>query len=306
MFKGIYTPLISIFNAKGGIDKENSKILIEKLIKDGVNGIVVLGSVGEFFNLSLEEKKDYVKFASEVINGRTKLIIGTGSNNIKEVIELNKYSKEANADGVLIITPYFFTLDENYIYEYYSTIAKNTELPIMIYNFPVRTSVNVSYELVFRLASEFENIVGIKDTTDSMSNVRKFVQKIKKVRKDFCVISGFDEYLVPNLLSGGDGIIGGLTNINSKLFIDTYKAFLDKNFEELLIFQDRINKFTELYDLTNPFIVGLKEAVKISLKLDINTSIKNYDIEINECIKEKIKKLVQSEIANNEYTLNEK
>ncbi len=293
MFKGIYTPLITIFNEKGGIDEENSKVLIEKLINDGVDGIVVLGSVGEFFNLSLEEKKDYIKFVSEVMNGRTKLIIGTGSNNIEEVIVLNKYSKEVNADGVLIITPYFFGLDENYIYEYYSTIAKNTELPIMIYNFPARTSVNVSYELVFRLASEFKNIVGIKDTTDSMSNVRKFVQKIKKARKDFCVISGFDEYLVPNLLSGGDGIIGGLTNIDAKLFIDTYKAFLDKDFEKLLVLQDKINKLTELYDLTNPFIVGLKEAVQISLKLDINTSFRNYDIKVNDDTKEKIKELVQ-------------
>lgn len=293
MFKGIYTPLITIFDEKGGIDEENSKILIEKLINDGVDGIVVLGSVGEFFNLSFEEKKDYIKFVSEVMNGRTKLIIGTGSNNIEEVIALNEYSKEVNADGVLIITPYFFGLDENYIYEYYSTIAKNTELPIMIYNFPARTSVNVSYELVFRLASEFKNIVGIKDTTDSMSNVRKFVQKIKKVHKDFCVISGFDEYLVPNLLSGGDGIIGGLTNIEAKLFIDTYKAFQDKNFEKLLVLQDKVNKLTELYDLTNPFIVGLKEAVQISLKLDINTSFRNYDIKVNDDTKEKIKELVQ-------------
>ncbi|OPJ60684.1 dihydrodipicolinate synthase family protein [Clostridium chromiireducens] len=293
MFKGIYTPLVTIFDENGGIDKENSKVLIEKLINNGVDGIVVLGSVGEFFNFSLEEKKDYIKFVSEVMNGRTKLIIGTGSNNIEEVIELNKCSKEVNANGVLIITPYFFGLDENYIYEYYSTVAKNTELPIIIYNFPARTSINVSYELVLRLASEFKNIVGIKDTTDSISNVRKFVQKIKKVHKEFCVISGFDEYLVPNLLSGGDGIIGGLTNIDAKLFIDTYKAFLDKDFEKLLILQDKINKLTELYDLTNPFIVGLKEAVKISLKLDINTSLRNYGIKVNEESKEKIKELVQ-------------
>ena len=295
MFKGIFTPLVTIFKENGKIDKENLKILIERLIDDGVDGIVILGSVGEFFNISsLEDKKDYIKFVSNVINGRTRLIVGTGSNDIEEVIELNKYSKDVKADSVLIITPYFFGLDENYIYEYYSTIAKNTKLPIIIYNFPARTSVNVSYELIFRLASEFNNIVGIKDTTDSMSNIRKFVQNIKKVRKDFCVISGFDEYLVPNLLYGGDGIIGGLTNIDAKLFIDTYKAFLDKDFEKLLVYQDKINKLSGLYDLTNPFIVGLKEAVKISLKLDINTSIRNYDIKINEDTKEKIKKLVQS------------
>jgi 4-hydroxy-tetrahydrodipicolinate synthase len=271
------------------------KILIEKLIDDGVDGIVILGSVGEFFNISsLEDKKDYIQFVSKVVKGRVKLIIGTGSNNIEEVIELNNYSNDLKADGVLIITPYFFGLDENYMYEYYSKIAQNTKLPIIIYNFPARTSINLSYDLILRLANEFNNIVGIKDTTDSMSNVRRFVQKIKKVRKDFCVISGFDEYLLPNLLSGGDGIIGGLTNINAKLFTDTYKAFLNKDFEKLLIYQDKINNLTELYDLTNPFIVGLKEAVKVSLKLDINTTIRNYDITVNEEVREKIRRLVLS------------
>ncbi|WP_238916269.1 dihydrodipicolinate synthase family protein [Clostridium sp. YIM B02555] len=295
MFKGIYTPLVTLFDENGNIDKNNLKILIEKLIDDGVDGIVILGSVGEFFNISsLEDKKDYIQFVSKVVKGRVKLIIGTGSNNIEEVIELNNYSNDLKADGVLIITPYFFGLDENYMYEYYSKIAQNTKLPIIIYNFPARTSINLSYDLILRLANEFNNIVGIKDTTDSMSNVRRFVQKIKKVRKDFCVISGFDEYLLPNLLSGGDGIIGGLTNINAKLFTDAYKAFLDKDFEKLLIYQDKINNMTELYDLTNPFIVGLKEAVKVSLKLDINTTIRNYDIKIDEEIRGKIKKLVQS------------
>lgn len=295
MFKGIYTPLVTLFDENGNIDKNNLKILIEKLIDDGVDGIVILGSVGEFFNISsLEDKKDYIQFVSKVVKGRVKLIIGTGSNNIEEVIELNNYSNDLKADGVLIITPYFFGLDENYMYEYYSKIAKNTKLPIMIYNFPARTSINLSYDLILRLANEFNNIVGIKDTTDSMSNVRRFVQKIKKVRKDFCVISGFDEYLLPNLLSGGDGIIGGLTNINAKLFTDAYKAFLDKDFEKLLIYQDKINNLTELYDLTNPFIVGLKEAVKVSLKLDINTTIRNYDITVNEEIREKIRRLVLS------------
>lgn len=294
MFKGIYTPIVTIFNEEGKIDKKSLEILIEKLIKDEVNGIVILGSIGEFFNFSsLEEKKDYIKFVSKVINGRTKLIVGTGDNNIEEVIELNKCASDAKADAALIITPYFFGLDENYIYEYYSIIAKNTELPIIIYNFPARTSINVSYELVLRLANEFNNIVGIKDTTDSISNIRRFVQKVKKVRKDFCVISGFDEYLIPNLLFGGDGIIGGLTNVNAKLFVDTYKAVLNKDFEKLFILQDKINRLTELYDLTNPFIVGLKEAVNISLKLDINTSIRNYNIKINDDIKNKIQEIIE-------------
>lgn len=293
MFKGIFTPMVTIFDNEGEFDKRANSALIEKLIYDKVDGIVFLGSVGEFFNLSFDEKKEYIKFATEITAGRTKVIVGTGSNNIKEVIELNKYAKDHNADAVLIITPYFFNLDETYVYEYYATIAKNTELPIMIYNFPARTATNLSPDLVFKLATEFKNIVGIKDTTDSISNVRKFVEKIKSVRKDFCIISGFDEYLVPNLQAGGDGIIGGLTNINAKLFIDTYKAFQEKDFEKVSVFQNEINKLMGLYDLANPFIVALKEAAGISLGLEINTSLRNYNAKLDESVKEKIKNIIK-------------
>jgi dihydrodipicolinate synthase len=288
MFKGIYTPMISIFNNDGGLDKESTSALIEKLISDGVDGIVILGTIGEFYNLSHDEKKDYIKFVTETVAGRTKVIAGTSSNNIKEVIDLNKCAKDEGADAVLIVTPYYFSLNEQYVYEYYSTIAKNTELPIILYNFPAKTATNLSDELVFKLATEFENIAGIKDTTDSISNVRKFVEKIKKVRKDFSILSGFDEYLIPNLQVGGDGIIGGLSNINAKLFIDTYKAFIEEDFEKLSTLQKDINKLMKLYDLADPFIVAMKEAVGMTLNLEFNTSLRNYTIKVDETVKKRI------------------
>lgn len=294
MFKGIYTPTITIFDDKGEIDIEANILLIEKLISEGVDGIVILGSIGEFFNLSFNEKKEYIKFVTTATRGRTKVIVGTGSNNIKEVLELNQFSKECGADAVLVITPYFFNLDEKYIYEYYSTIANNTELQMVIYNFPARTGTNLSADLVLKLATEYENIVGIKDSTDSMSNIRKFAQKIKMTRKDFAIISGFDEYLIPNLMSGGDGIIGGLTNINAKLFIDTYKAFLKKDYEKLSIFQDKINILMELYDVTNPFIVAIKEATAMSLQTEFNTTLRNYSIEVGSDEREKIKSIINA------------
>ncbi|MEY7999228.1 dihydrodipicolinate synthase family protein [Clostridium sp. Mt-5] len=292
MFKGIITPMVTIFNDDGTVDTKNQSILVEKLISDGVDGIVALGSVGEFFNLSLKEKKDYVKFISEVVGGRVKLIVGTGSNDIKEVIELNKYAKECGADAVLIITPYFFSLNEEYVHEYYSTIAKNTKLPILLYNFPARTSTNLSPNFVLKLVTEFENIVGIKDTTDSISNVRGYVQKVKSYKKDFSIFSGFDEYLIPNLNCGGDGIIGGLTNIKANLFIDTYKAFLNNDLDKISNYQKKINGLMELYNQVDPFIVALKEAVRISLGLNINVSLKNYNVKLDEKIKGKIKELI--------------
>ncbi|HBC96523.1 MAG TPA: dihydrodipicolinate synthase family protein [Clostridium sp.] len=292
MFKGIFTPMITIFNDDGTIDTENQGILTEKLISDGIDGILALGSVGEFFNLSLEEKKDYIKFISGVVHGRTNLVVGTGSNDIKDVIELNEYSKKCGADAVLVITPYFFNLNEEYVHEYYADIAQNTDLPIMLYNFPDRTGINLSPDFVLRLVTEFENIVGIKDTTDSISNVRGYVQKVRPHRKNFSIFSGFDEYLIPNLNCGGSGIIGGLTNVKAKFFIDTYRAFLNRDFNKVLSCQKKINELMELYNLVDPFIVGIKEAVKISLSLDMNVSLKNYDIGITKKIEQKIEKII--------------
>lgn len=292
MFKGILTPMVTIFNNDGTIDKKNQSILIEKLISDKVNGILAFGSVGEFFNLSLQEKKEYVKFISSVIKGRTKLIIGTGNNDINEVIELNKFAKECHADAVLVITPYFFRLNEAYLYEYYSKIAKNTELPLLLYNFPGNTYVNLSPDFVLKLVKKFDNIVGIKDTTDSISNVRGYVEKVKSFREDFSVFSGFDEYLIPNLNCGGDGIIGGLTNVKAEVFINAYNAYLHKDFDKVLIYQKQINKLMELYSMADPFVVAVKAAVAISLNLSMNVSLRNYDITIDENKIENIKKLL--------------
>ncbi|AGY76609.1 dihydrodipicolinate synthase family protein [Clostridium autoethanogenum] len=292
MFKGIFTPMITLFREDGTIDKENQSILVEKLISDGVDGILTLGSVGEFFNLSLEQKKDYVKFMSETVKGRTKLLVGTGNNDINQVIELNDYCKKCKVDAVLVITPYFFSLNEKYLYEYYSKVAKNTELPILLYNFPARTGTNLSADFLHKLVSDFENIVGIKDTTDSISNVRQYVEKVKSYRKDFSILSGFDEYLIPNLNCGGDGIVGGLTNVKGKFFVDTYNAFLNKNLTKLSNSQKKINTLMELYTLSDPFLVALKEAVILSLNLDANASLRNYSVKLDEKVKERIRNLI--------------
>ncbi|KAA8674967.1 dihydrodipicolinate synthase family protein [Clostridium sp. HV4-5-A1G] len=292
MFKGIYTPMVTIFDDKGSVNKEATRILIEKLISNGIDGIVALGSTGEFFSMSLEQRKDYVKFVCEVIAGRVKFIVGTGSNNIEEVLELNKFAESIGADAVLIVTPYYFSLNDQHLYEYYSITARNTKLPILLYNFPDRTGTNLSPDLVFKLAVDFDNIVGIKDTIDSISNVRKYSEKFKNSQSGFSIFSGFEEYLIPNLLSQGSGIIGGLTNINARIFIDAYKAFQKKDVDKLMICQGKINKLMGIYNLMDPFMITLKEAVGMRLNININTSLKNYSIEADENIKNKIREFI--------------
>ncbi len=296
MFKGIYTPIITIFDEAGGFDWESNAKLIDKLIQDGVDGIVFMGSIGEFFTLALEEKKAYIKFAIEAVGKRTKVMVGTGSNNVEEAIELNQYAYELGADAALVLCPYFFSLGDDSLYEYYKKIAVEAPLPILLYNFPERTSVNMSVQLVSRLARDFNNIVGIKDSTVQFGNTRKYIEAVKEVRADFCVFSGFDECLLPNLLSGGAGIIGGLSNFAAKLFIDTHAAFQAGDNEKLAAYQVKINQLMSIYDLSNPFILAMKEAVSISLEHEFNTSLKGSDLKLDNNLKPVIKELVKDYI----------
>ncbi|ADK15877.1 MULTISPECIES: dihydrodipicolinate synthase family protein [Clostridium] len=296
MLKGVFTPMITIFDENGQFDNKSNKAMIEKLISDGIYGICILGTTGEFFNLTFEEKKQYIKFALEVINGRVKLIVGTGSTNLKEVIELGKFAEENNADAILVLPPFYFKLDDNHVFEYFSIIAENTNLPMILYNIPQNTKVNLSPDLVLKLANKYENIAngGVKDTTPALANVRNFVEKVKSVHKNFAVFSGIDEYLIPNLIIGGNGIVGTQTNTQAKLMVETYKTFMNKDFDKLLLLQKRINKIMAVREMPGSNnILSTKTAASIALNMDFNTSIRYYDIKLPKETKDRIERIVK-------------
>jgi 4-hydroxy-tetrahydrodipicolinate synthase len=273
MFKGILTPVITILNQQGKIDFEGNKMIINRLIANGMDGLLFFGSIGEFFALSMEEKKEFIRFVIKTVDKRVPVLIGTGGTVQEEVIELTQFAQQADADGVVIISPYYFKLDSETIYRYYANIARNTSLPIMLYNFPERTAADLTPDLVLRLAKEFSNIVAIKDTVDNISHTRKLIQLVKAERPNFTVLSGFDEYLIPNLMAGGDGVLCGLTNVVPELFAGLLKAYQAKDFEKVITANAKISILMNLYDVTNPFIAGLKGAVA-SRGVSISTAVK--------------------------------
>lgn len=273
MFKGILTPVITILNQQGKIDFEGNKIIINRLIDNGMDGLLFFGSIGEFFALSMEEKKEFIRFVVKTVDKRVPVLIGTGGTVQEEVIELTQFAQQADADGVVIISPYYFKLDSETIYRYYANIARNTSLPIMLYNFPERTAADLTPDLVLRLAKEFSNIVAIKDTVDNISHTRKLIQLVKAERPNFTVLSGFDEYLIPNLMAGGDGVLCGLTNVVPELFAGLLKAYHAKDFDKVITANAKISILMNLYDVTNPFIAGLKGAVA-SRGISISTAVK--------------------------------
>lgn len=261
MLQGVFTPMITAFDQNERLDFQANAKLIERLIAGQISGILFLGSIGEFFNLSLAEKKEFIDFVVATVNKRVPVMIGTGGTNVDEVIELTQYAEKAGADYAVAISPYYFKLDEESLYRYYAAIARATQLPILLYNFPDRTAVDLSPNLVLSLAQDFANIVGIKDTVDNISHTRKLIAAVKPVRPDFAIFSGFDEYLLPNLYAGGDGVIGGLSNLIPQVFSDLYQAFLRGDFARVQAEQSKINRLMALYDVTNPFVLAIKTAV---------------------------------------------
>ena len=264
MIKGILAPMVTAFDNEGKIDFKGNEIVINSLINSGLDGILFLGSTGEFFGMTIKEKKEFISFVIKTVNKRVSVLIGTGGTIVKEVIELTKFVEKAGADAAVIVCPYYFKLDDESIYKFYAEIAESVELPIFIYNYPDRTSINIDPKLVLKLAKRYKNIVGIKDTVDSMSHTRKLIETVKSELKDFAVFSGFDEYLIPNLLAGGNGIIGGLCNITPELFVNFYKAYKDNDFETINLSQKKVNNLMGLYDIAQVFIPVLKTAIHLT------------------------------------------
>lgn len=265
MIKGIITPTITVFDENRNIDYDATKEHIENLIAGGVNGILFLGSIGEFFAMTLKEKKELISFAVKTVDNRVPVLVGTGGTAADYVIELSNFARKEGVDGAAVITPYFFQFNEQTLYNYYSYIAQNVDLNLYVYNFPARSGVNISPETVFKLAKNYKNIVGIKDTMDTISHTRELIQKVKlTLEREFAVYSGFDEYFLPNLLNGGDGLIGGLSNVAPKLFAEFYNSYQKNDFSKIKLISEKINIMMKIYSVSDPFFPAIKKAVSLS------------------------------------------
>lgn len=264
MLKGVITPVITVFDEERRLDFKGNEEVINSLINSGVNGLLFLGSIGEFFALTMEEKKEFIRFVIKTVNKKVPVLIGTGGTVVDEVIELTNFADNEGADAAVVVSPYYFKLNDESLYNYFSEVAKNTKLPLVLYNFPDRTAVNINPKLVLKLAKEFKNIVGIKDTVDNISHTRQLINIVKAEVKDFAVFSGFDEYFIPNLLSGGNGLIGGLSNIVPERFAKLYKAYNDRDFETVELLQRDVNILMGIYAVSDFFIPAIKTAKMLS------------------------------------------
>ncbi|MDR2113470.1 MAG: dihydrodipicolinate synthase family protein [Candidatus Accumulibacter sp.] len=261
--QGVIPPVPTIFDAREQFDPQGMRRLIDRLLASEVNGFLFLGSAGEFATLPHERRKAVAEFCVERVAGKKPAIVGAASCATQEAIDLARHAGSIGADAVIVVNPYYAKLSEERLYRHYRRIAEDSPLPVLLYNFPLLTGQDLSIELVGRLAADCPNIVGIKDTVDCMSHIRRLVLEVKGARPDFMVFTGFDEYMLDTLMIGGDGVIPATSNFAPEITCGIYRAFLEQDFGSARKLLTRLAILQRIYSIDVPFTGAIKEAIRL-------------------------------------------
>ena len=270
MFRGALAAIVTPFAEDGGIDSEAFRDLIEFQIASGTDGIVPCGTTGESATLSHEEHEQLIELTVKLVRGRVPVIAGTGSNNTSEALRLTKSAMKAGADGALLITPYYNKPTQEGLYQHYKTIARAVDLPLVIYNVPGRTGVNILPETLARL-TQFENIVAVKEASADLAQIAEI---IRLCGDKIAVLSGDDFTVLPTLAIGGKGVISVVSNIAPQLMAALVDEFEAGRLAEAAQIQRRLLPLCKAMFLeTNPIPVktalGLMGRISPGLRLPL-------------------------------------
>ncbi len=227
LFRGCGTAIATPFTNENKINYEVLKKYLDFQIENKVDAIIVCGTTGESATLSNDEKKDLINFTVKYVNKKVPVIAGTGSNNTKFAIELSRYAEKVGADGLLVVTPYYNKTTQEGLIEHYTEIARKVKIPIIMYNVPSRTGVNILPETCLEL-SKIENIVAIKEASGNISQIAKIAQLCKD---NLYIYSGNDDQILPILSIGGIGVISVLSNIKPKEVHDICEKYINGNID---------------------------------------------------------------------------
>lgn len=257
LFKGCGTAIVTPFN-ENGVNLEEFEKFIEFQIKEQVDAIIVCGTTGESSTMTEREKLQTIECAVKTAKGRVPIIAGTGSNNTNAVIEMNKKVEKLGVDGLLIVTPYYNKTTQKGLVKHYETIAEKTSLPIILYNVPSRTGVNIKPETCLEL-SKIQNIVAIKEASGDLSQVAEIANLC---RDNLTIYSGNDDQILPLLSIGGKGVISVLSNIKPKYTHDMCYNYFNGKIEKAAKMQiDAIPLIKALFSEVNP--IPVKAAINM-------------------------------------------
>ena len=247
--KGAFTALVTPFK-NGRIDEEAYRALIEWQITEGINGVVPCGTTGESATLSHKEHEAVIRICVEQVNGRVPVVAGGGSNNTTEAISLTRFAKDAGADAVLHITPYYNKPTQEGLYQHFKAIAENVDIPLVLYNVPGRTGVNMLPATVARLVRDVPTVCALKEATANLTQVSETIELCKG---KLTLLSGDDFTILPTMAVGGVGVISVLSNILPKDTACLCRAMEEGDYEEARRLHFKMMPLTRLlFCETNP------------------------------------------------------
>ena len=270
-FCGCIPPVSSTFTQDGKVDREAAKRLADYLIEHGVHGLFYLGTGGEFSQMSKEERMEMAEAGVAAAAGRVPVLIGVGSPNTREAVELAKHAEKIGADGIVVINPYYWKVSAVHLDAYYHAICSAVKLPVLIYNFPDLTGQDLNAEVVKRLVLANPNIVGIKETIDNVGHIRAMISTIKPIRPEFSVLAGYDDHLLNTLELGGDGSITASMNFAPELSVGIYEAFKKGDYQKAVELDKKLVQLPALYGLEVPFMSVIKYATVLATGVEMNT-----------------------------------
>ena len=266
MLKGALTALITPFDKNGNVAEKTLCDLVEWQVKQGINGLVPVGTTGESPTLSYQEHKRVIELCVRQVAKRVPVIAGAGSNSTKEAVELAEFAEKAGADAVLVVTPYYNKPNQRGMYQHFSTVAKAISIPLVIYNIPGRSVIDMTADTMAKLHHDCKNIIGVKDATGKIERVS---EQREKCGKDFVQLSGDDSTALGFNAQGGVGCISVTSNVAPKQCAELFQACRENNFAKALELNDRLMPLNRALFL-EPSPAGVKYAAE---KLGICTSV---------------------------------
>jgi 2-dehydro-3-deoxy-D-pentonate aldolase len=292
MFSGLIPAMVTPFDEWGEVDLGAVEAVVERFIEAGVSGISPLGSTGEATHLLAEERQRFVEEIVRIVAGRTPLVVGVGAAGTREAVELARHAESVGADAVLVVSPFYWKVGEEALFNHFATVAESVEMPVLVYNLPMLTGVDLSPSLIGRIAAECPNVSGLKDTVTEYNHVVSVLQEIKPARPDFSVLCGWEDLILPSLLAGADGSICAFANVAPELFVDLVRSARDGDLERAAEVHRRVLTLVTLGAYSDPPISAIKLAMN-RLGVPISPAVRGPALPVPEEAHEKIEDVLR-------------
>jgi len=257
---GIFAPHITPFTREGELDEEALRKCIRFWVEGGISGLVPCGSNGEAPYLNREERKRIIEIVMEEAGSKVRVVAGTGSLSTKETIQFTRDAKELGVDAALVVTPFYFKLSNRELIAHYKTVLETVDIPIVLYSVPKFTGFSLEPTVIAQLASEYENVVGVKDSGGNIGNI---AETIRLVEDRISVLAGTADVTLPTLMLGGKGAVIAVANVFPKMCQSLYEAFKKGDYEKASLLQRRLSYLNDVLVKKYNQLSTIKEALNL-------------------------------------------